>query len=93
MTDKNKVSILERLLDERDNQIRELQAQNAELQDTIDQYSNINIEVQELKNIIEEAKQLHSELNNTRNEQLQTQKEYRKEMKTFFRKQKTSKLR
>lgn len=93
MTDKNKVSILERLLDERDNQIRELQAQNAELQDTIDQYSIINIEVQELKNIIEEAKQLHSELNNTRNEQLQTQKEYRKEMKTFFRKQKTSKLR
>ena len=93
MTDKKKISILERLLDERDKLIRDLQERNAELQSTIDEYSNINTEVQELKNIIKEAKQLHSELNITRNEQLQTQNEYRKEMRTFFRNQKTSKFR
>ena len=93
MTDKKKISILERLLDERDKQIRELQERNAELQSTIDEYSNINIEVQELKNIIKEARQLHSELNITRNEQLQTQNDYKKEMRAFFRKQKTSKFR
>ena len=93
MTDKKKISILERLLDERDKQICELQERNAELQSTIDEYSNINTEVQELKSIIKEAKQLHNELNDTRNEQLQTQKEYRKEIMTFFRKQKTSKFR
>ena len=93
MTDKKKVSILERLLDERDQQIRELQEQNAELQAIIDQYSNTDTEVQELKNIIEEAKRLNGELNNTRNEQLQTQKEYRKAMKAFFLKQKTNKFR
>ena len=93
MTDKKKISILERLLDERDNQIRELQEQNAELQATIDEYSNINTEVQELKNIIKEAKQLHSELNITRNEQLQTQNDYKKEMRAFFRNQKSNKFR
>ena len=84
MTDKKKISILERLLDERDNQIRELQERNAELQYTIDEYSNINTEFQELKNIIKEAKQLRSELNITRHEQLKSQEEYRKEMMTFF---------
>ena len=93
MTDKKKVSILERLLDERDKQIRELQERNAELQSTIDEYSNINAEVQELKNIIKEARQLHSEFNITRNEQLQAQNEYKKEMRTFFRNQKTCKFR
>ena len=61
MTDKKKISILERLLDERDKQIRELQERNAELQSTIDEYSNINTEVQELKNIIKEAKQRYNE--------------------------------
>ena len=93
MTNKKKVSILERLLDERDKQIRELQECNAELQSTIDEYSNINTEVQELKNIIKEAKQLHNELNITRNEQLQTQNDYKKEMRAFFRNQKPNKLR
>ena len=84
MTDKKKINILERLLDERDEQIRELQMKNAELEEMIDEYSNINTEYQELKNIIKEAKQLRSELNITRHEQLKSQEEYRKEMMTFF---------
>ena len=84
MTDKKKINILERLLDERDEQIRELQMKNAELEEMIDEYSNINTEFQELKNIIKEAKQLRSELNITRHEQLKSQEEYRKEMMTFF---------
>ena len=84
MTDKKKINILERLLDERDEQIRELQMKNAELKEMIDEYSNINTEFQELKNIIKEAKQLRSELNITRHEQLKSQEEYRKEMMTLF---------
>lgn len=84
MTDKKKISILERLLNDRDEQIRELQMKNTELEEMIDEYSNINTEFQELKNIIKEAKQLRSELNITRHEQLKSQEEYRKEMKTFF---------
>ena len=84
MTDKKKINILERLLDERDEQIRELQMKNAELEAIVDEYSNINTEFQEFRNIIKEAKQLRSELNITRHEQLKSQEEYRKEMMTFF---------
>ena len=84
MTDKKKINILERLLDERDEQIRELQMKNAELEAMIESYSNINTEFQELKNIIKEAKQLRGELSITRHEQLKSQEEYRKEMMTFF---------
>ena len=84
MTDKKKINILERLLDERDEQIRELQMKNAELEEMIDEYSNINTEFQELKNIIKEAKQLRGELSITRHEQLKSQEEYRKEIMTFF---------
>ena len=92
MTDKKKISILERLLDERDKQIRELQGRNAELQSTIDEYSNINTEFQELKNLIKEAKQLNSELNVSKNKHIKSQKEYDREMKLFFLKQKTNKF-
>ena len=93
MTDKKKINILECLLDERDEQIRELQERNAELQSTIDEYSNINTEFQELKNIIKEAKQLNSELNISKNKHIKSQKEYEREIKLFFLKQKTNKLR
>ena len=93
MTDKKKISILERLLDERDKQIQELQMRITELEETVESYSALDDEVQELHNLVKEAKRLNSELNSTRHEQLQTQKEYRKEMMTFFRKQKTNKFR
>ena len=93
MTDKKKISILERLLDERDKQIQELQMRITELEETVESYSALDDEVQELHNLVKEAKRLNSELNSTRHEQLQTQKEYRKEMRTFFRNHKTSKFR
>ena len=92
MTDKKKISILERLLDERDKQICELQERNAELQSTIDEYSNINTEFQELKNIIKEARQLNSELNVSKNKHIKSQKEYEREMRIFFLKQKINKF-
>ena len=92
MTDKKKISILERLLDERDKQICELQERNAELQSTIDEYSNINTEFQELKNIIKEARQLNSELNVSKNKHIKSQKEYEREMRIFFLKQKRNKF-
>ena len=84
MTDKKKINILERLVENQQQEINELKQERAELQSTIDEYSNINTEFQELKNIIKEAKQLRSELNITRHEQLKSQEEYRKEMMTFF---------
>lgn len=84
MTDKRKIEILERLLDERDTQIQELQIRITELEETAKSYSALDDEVQELHGLVKEAKRLNSELNSTRHEQLQTQKEYRKEMHKFF---------
>ena len=92
MTDKKKINILERLLDERDEQIRELQERNAELQAKIDEYSALDDDVQELRNLIKEAKQLDSELNVSKNKHIKSQKEYEREMKLFFLKQKTNKF-
>ena len=88
MTDKKKVEILERLLDDKDTKIQELQLRIVELEDMVEGYLSLNDEAQELQNLIKEAKRLNSELNDTRHEQLKSQKEYRKEMGTFFRKQK-----
>ena len=93
MTDKRKIEILERLLDERDTQIQELQMRIAELEETVESYSALGDEVQELHNLVKEAKRLNSELNSTRHEQLKSQKEYRKELRTFFLKQKTNNFR
>lgn len=93
MTDKRKIEILERLLDERDKQIQELQMRITELEETVESYSVLDDEVQELHNLVKEAKRLNSELNSTRHEQLRSQKEYRKEMRTFFLKQKTNNFR
>lgn len=93
MTDAKKIEILERLLDERDEQIQELQKENVELQAIIDRYSVVDDEVNELRQLLKEARQLNSELSGIKNEQLRLKKEYRKEMGMFFRKQKTSKFR
>ena len=93
MTDKKKVEILERLLDNQEKEILELRQQNAELQATIDEYSALDDDVQELRNLIKEAKQLNSELNISKNKHIKSQKEYEREIKLFFLKQKTNKLR
>ena len=55
MTDKKKISILERLLDDRDEQIRELQQKNMELEEMIESYKCIQDDMAELKNIIRET--------------------------------------
>ena len=92
MTDKRKIEILERLLDERDKQIQELQMRITELEETVKSYSTLDDDVQELHDLVKEAKRLNSELNSTRHEQLKSQKEHRKEMRTFFLKQKSNKF-
>ena len=92
MTDKKKVEILERLLDNQEKEILELRQQNAELQATIDEYSALDDDVQELRNLIKEARQLNSELNVSKNKHIKSQKEYDREMKLFFLKQKTNKF-
>ena len=93
MTDKKKVSILERLLNERDKQIQELQKQNVELQAMLDKYSYADNDMRELREIIEKTKQLNKEFNEVKNEHLRMTKEYEKDMGNFMRKNKIKKIR
>ena len=88
MTDKKKISILERLVENQQQEINELRQEKAELQAKIDEYYALDDDVQELRNLIKEAKQLNSELNVSKNKHIKSQKEYEREMKLFFLKQK-----
>lgn len=92
MTDKKKVSILERLLNKRDEQIQELQKQNVELQAMLDKYSYVDDDMYELKEIIEKTKKLTKEFNEVKNEQLRMTKAYEKDMSRFMRKNKIKKI-
>ena len=92
MTDKKKISILERLLNKRDEQIQELQKQNVELQAMLDKYSYVDDDIYELKEIIEKTKKLTKEFNEVKNEHLRMTKEYEKDMNRFMRKNKIKKI-
>ena len=92
MTDKRKIEILERLVSNQQQEINELKQEKAELQEKIDEYSAIDDDVQELRNLIKEAKQLNGELNVSKNKHIKSQKEYEREMKLFCLKQKTNKV-
>ena len=93
MTDKRKIEILERLVSNQQQEINELKQERAELQVKIDEYSALDDDVQELRNLIKEAKQLNSELNISKNKHIKFQKEYEREIKLFFLKQKRNKFR
>ena len=92
MTDKRKIEILERLVSNQQQEINELRQKKAELQAKIYEYSALDDDVQELRNLIKEAKHLNSELNVSKNKHIKSQKEYEREMKLFFFKQKTNKF-
>ena len=92
MTDKRKIEILERLVSNQQQEINELRQKKAELQAKIYEYSALDDDVQELRNLIKEAKHLNSELNVSKNKHIKSQKEYDREIKLFFLKQKTNKF-
>ena len=93
MTDKKKISILERLLNKRDEQIQELQKQNVELQAMLDKYSYVDDDIYELKEIIEKTKKLTKEFNEVKNEQLRMTKAYKSDVNKFMRKNKIRRFR
>ena len=92
MTDKRKIEILERLVSNQQQEINELRQEKVELQAKVNEYTALDDDVQELRNLIKEAKQLNSELNVSKNKHIKSQKEYDREMKLFFLKQKTNKF-
>lgn len=84
MTDKKKISILERLLDERDAQIRELQQQNAELEEMIDSYHNTDQDIEELKTCIEDARKINAEYKKAACDYMRMKNDFRRKMKRFM---------
>ena len=92
MTDKRKIEILERLVSNQQQEINELRQKKAELQAKIYEYSALDDDVQELRNLIKEAGQLNSELKVSKNKHIKAQKEYEREMRIFFLKQKRNKF-
>lgn len=85
MTDKKKISILERLLDERDKQIRELQAQNAELEEVIESYRSVDDDMKELKKLIQNGHKLNKEYNKINLEYSLMKNNFKKDISKVFR--------
>lgn len=80
MTDKKKISILERLLDERDEQIRELQMKNAELEEMIESYKSVDDDIAELREIIQRGHEMNEEYNKMNREFRKMNKDFRRDM-------------
>ena len=80
MTDKKKISILERLLDERDEQIRELQMKNAELEEMLESYKSVDDDIAELREIIQRGHEMNEEYNNMNREFRKMNKDFRRDM-------------
>lgn len=83
-----KVSILEQILDERDEQIQILRDENAKLKAALDAYSDRNIQndIDELRDIIAETRKLNREYDAIANENKVVGKKYRREMRKVMRK-------
>ena len=80
MTDKKKINILERLLDERDEQIRELQMKNAELEAMIESYKSVDDDIAELREIIQRGHEMNEEYNKMNREFRKMNKDFRRDM-------------
>lgn len=87
MTDKKKIEILERLLDERDAQIRELQQQNTELEEVLENYRSIDDDMKELRELIRNGYALNAEYNKMNCEYNQMKKDFRRDMMNLFKRQ------
>ena len=80
MTDKKKINILERLLDERDEQIRELQMKNAELEAIVENYKSVDDDIAELREIIQRGHEMNEEYNKMNREFRKMNKDFRRDM-------------
>ena len=80
MTDKKKINILERLLDERDEQILELQMKNAELEEMLESYKSVDDDIAELREIIQRGHEMNEEYNNMNREFRKMNKDFRRDM-------------
>ena len=80
MTDKNKISILERLLHEQEDEIKELQEKNEELETIIKSYECISDNMVELRQTIKKANNLNEEFKKINKDMIKIKKMYAKDL-------------
>ena len=80
MTDKNKISILERLLHEQEDEIKELQEKNEELETIIKRYECISDNMVELRQTIQDANRLKGEYMKLNKDMVKIKKKYAKDL-------------
>lgn len=87
MTDKERIKVLEKTLEEKDIQIRQLQLQNAELKDALESYRNVDNEMKELQELIQKGREMTAELDEMSGEYNQMKKNFRRDMMNLFKRQ------
>ena len=87
MTDKERIKVLEKTFEEKDVQIRQLQLQNAELEDVLESYKNIDDEMKELQELIQKGREMTAELDGMNGEYNQMKKNFRRDMMNLFKRQ------
>ena len=87
MTDKERIKVLEKTLEAKDIQIRQLQLQRAELEDTLERYRNIDDEMKELQELIQKGREMTAELSEMSGEYNQMKKNFRRDMMNLFKRQ------
>lgn len=87
MTDKGRIKVLEKTLEEKDVEIRQLQLQRAELEDALERYRNIDDEMKELQELIQKGREMTAELGEMSGEYNQMKKNFRRDMMSFFKRQ------
>lgn len=88
MTDKKKISILERLLDERDKQIQELKQQNEELKELVANYRSVDNDMKELKELIQTGYEMNAEYRKMNQEYIQMKKDFKRDLNKLLRRSK-----
>ena len=88
MTDKRKIEILERLLDERDTQIQELQMRITELEETVESYRSIDNDMNELRTLIKNGYKMNAEYNKMNREYNQMKKDFKRDLNKLLRRSK-----
>ena len=87
MTDKKRIEVLEKALEEKDAQIRQLQLQKAELEDTLESYRNVDNEMKELQELVQRGREMTARLGEMSGEYNQMKKDYRRDMMKLFKRQ------
>ena len=79
---------LQKLLDERNRIIEDLKSKNKKLEAELKEYREIGTSIEEFRQIVKTSKALNAELEDLKEEYLEMNRDYKRDMERFFKKQK-----